>query len=275
MPFTISFSISTMAFPTFVVLLCQVAVFLSLCAVGEGRYSIFRRFKEAQDTKQGSPFEEQWFTQKLDHFNGADTRVWKQAGLHVGLYGRLFDLTVWSNLVQLDKCVIMHASVTKDKAFLAHFTATPLMCLFFLLSECLSLCCSLSEVLYKWSLLQAWWAGVSDDRGRGPSKSSMDGGWHLAHLRWETGSTLLDAGASLLWKESPYSVCLSLSLCSVYERNLCLCGHPSWQLSIQPSASPCAEGNTHVCIASGSAGLTKLWKHLLTWMHSWYSCSQV
>lgn len=131
MPFTISFFVSTMAFPTFVVLLCQVAVFLSLCAVGEGRYSIFRRFKEAQDTKKGSPFEEQWFPQKLDHFNGADTRVWKQAGLHVGLYGRLFDLTVWSNLVQLDKCVIMHASVTKDKAFLAHFTATPLMCLFF------------------------------------------------------------------------------------------------------------------------------------------------
>ncbi|XP_035768122.1 thymus-specific serine protease [Neolamprologus brichardi] len=78
MPFTISFFISTMAFHTFVVLLCQVAVFLSLCAVGEGRYSIFRRFKEAQDTKQGSLFEEQWFTQKLDHFNGADTRVWKQ-----------------------------------------------------------------------------------------------------------------------------------------------------------------------------------------------------
>lgn len=94
---------------------------------------------------------------------------------------------------------------------------------FFLLSECLSLCCSLSEVLYKWSLLQAWWAGVSDDRGRGPSKSSMDEGWHLAHLRWETGSTLLDAGASLLWKESPYSVCLSLSLCPVYERNLYVC----------------------------------------------------
>lgn len=93
----------------------------------------------------------------------------------------------------------------------------------FLLSECLSLCCSLSEVLYKWSLLQAWWAGVSDDRGRGPSKSSMDGGWHLAHLRWETGSTLLDAGASLLWKESPYSVCLSLSLCPLYERNLYVC----------------------------------------------------
>lgn len=43
----------------------------------------------------------------------------------------MFDLTVRSNLVQLDKCVIMHASVTEDKAFLAHFTATPLMCLFF------------------------------------------------------------------------------------------------------------------------------------------------
>ncbi|GLD52876.1 thymus-specific serine protease [Lates japonicus] len=47
-------------------------------AVGEGQYKGFRRFHQVQDTRQRAVFEEQWFTQKLDHFNGADSREWKQ-----------------------------------------------------------------------------------------------------------------------------------------------------------------------------------------------------
>ncbi|KAM9318951.1 thymus-specific serine protease [Pholidichthys leucotaenia] len=45
-------------------------------AVGAGRHKGFRKF--SQDTEHGAAAEEQWFTQRLDHFNGADTRVWKQ-----------------------------------------------------------------------------------------------------------------------------------------------------------------------------------------------------
>ncbi|KAK2846863.1 hypothetical protein Q5P01_009862 [Channa striata] len=51
---------------------------ISVFAVGEGRYKGFARFNQVQAVERGVVFEEQWFTQKLDHFNGADSRVWKQ-----------------------------------------------------------------------------------------------------------------------------------------------------------------------------------------------------
>ncbi|KAM7399742.1 hypothetical protein PAMP_018990 [Pampus punctatissimus] len=50
----------------------------SLFVLGEGQYKGFRKFIGVQDTRKGDAFEEQWFIQKLDHFNGADSRVWKQ-----------------------------------------------------------------------------------------------------------------------------------------------------------------------------------------------------
>ena len=61
--------------------MCRATLFLllSLCAAGEGRYKGFRRFNQVQDTEHTTMLEEQWFTQKLDHFNGADGREWKQA----------------------------------------------------------------------------------------------------------------------------------------------------------------------------------------------------
>ncbi|MEQ2225860.1 hypothetical protein ILYODFUR_021887 [Ilyodon furcidens] len=49
-----------------------------LVAVAEGRFKGFGKFNVVHDHNQGAVFEELWFTQKLDHFNGADSRVWKQ-----------------------------------------------------------------------------------------------------------------------------------------------------------------------------------------------------
>ncbi|MED6264478.1 hypothetical protein CHARACLAT_015365 [Characodon lateralis] len=49
-----------------------------LVAVAEGRFKGFGKFNVVHDHNQGAAFEELWFTQKLDHFNGADSRVWKQ-----------------------------------------------------------------------------------------------------------------------------------------------------------------------------------------------------
>ncbi|XP_071328023.1 thymus-specific serine protease isoform X1 [Trachinotus anak] len=59
---------------------CKVTLLflLLLFAVGDGQYKGFRRFTQVQNTEQRPVFEEQWFTQKLDHFNGADSREWKQ-----------------------------------------------------------------------------------------------------------------------------------------------------------------------------------------------------
>lgn len=72
-----------MAFQTCGLLLCKVTLFLlfSLFAVGEGQYKGFRKFNQGQDTSQNAVLEEQWFTQKLDHFNGADSREWKQVSV--------------------------------------------------------------------------------------------------------------------------------------------------------------------------------------------------
>ncbi|XP_041657544.1 thymus-specific serine protease [Cheilinus undulatus] len=51
---------------------------LSVFTGGKAQYKGFRRFYQVQDISLRSVFEEQWFTQKLDHFNGADSREWKQ-----------------------------------------------------------------------------------------------------------------------------------------------------------------------------------------------------
>ncbi len=74
---------TNMAFQTCGLLLCKATLFLllSLAAVGEGQYKGFRRFNQGQDTSQKAVLGEQWFTQKLDHFNGADIREWKQVSL--------------------------------------------------------------------------------------------------------------------------------------------------------------------------------------------------
>ncbi|XP_034023706.1 thymus-specific serine protease [Thalassophryne amazonica] len=47
-----------------------------LFVFGEGRYT--KLFNNVRGVRLNAEVEEQWFTQKLDHFNGADTRVWKQ-----------------------------------------------------------------------------------------------------------------------------------------------------------------------------------------------------
>lgn len=55
---------------------------LSVAAVAEGhRFKGFRKFYRGQDENAKmlrTVFDEQWFVQKLDHFNGADSREWKQ-----------------------------------------------------------------------------------------------------------------------------------------------------------------------------------------------------
>ncbi|XP_029373345.1 thymus-specific serine protease [Echeneis naucrates] len=69
-----------MAFQTSGFPVCKfIACFLlALLAAADGRDKGFRRFSPVEDTKQKAVAQEQWFTQKLDHFNGADSREWKQ-----------------------------------------------------------------------------------------------------------------------------------------------------------------------------------------------------
>ncbi|KAM6987643.1 thymus-specific serine protease [Tautogolabrus adspersus] len=50
----------------------------SLFVFGNAQYKGFRRFNQEQDSSLADVLEEQWFIQKLDHFNGADSREWKQ-----------------------------------------------------------------------------------------------------------------------------------------------------------------------------------------------------
>lgn len=77
---------------------------LSLLAVAAGRFQGFRRGNVLHDPPQGAESEELWFTQRLDHFNGADSRVWKQVsveqseGCQVSLLPEVF--TPWNKLVQ-------------------------------------------------------------------------------------------------------------------------------------------------------------------------------
>lgn len=58
------------------------SLFGCLLGVGEGRYNAFRKIRVEQAGSRGA--EEQWFTQKLDHFNGADGREWKQVSRGTG-----------------------------------------------------------------------------------------------------------------------------------------------------------------------------------------------
>lgn len=53
------------------------SLFSYLFCVGEGRFNAFRTFRGEPVSSAGAA-EELWFTQKLDHFNGADPREWKQ-----------------------------------------------------------------------------------------------------------------------------------------------------------------------------------------------------
>lgn len=67
-------------------LLGKVSLFVLFCVfvVGEGRRHVFRQFDPVDKSKRSHVSEEFWFTQKLDHFNGADSRVWKQVRLPAG-----------------------------------------------------------------------------------------------------------------------------------------------------------------------------------------------
>lgn len=60
--------------------LCEVTLFLLFSALvgAERQYKGFRKFSQLYETRQRDVIEEQWFTQKLDHFNAADNRYWKQ-----------------------------------------------------------------------------------------------------------------------------------------------------------------------------------------------------
>lgn len=64
-----------------------VCLLLSLCVFSEARVKGFGKFSEGQDPESttGGVSEELWFTQKLDHFNGADSRQWKQVSPKKGL----------------------------------------------------------------------------------------------------------------------------------------------------------------------------------------------
>jgi len=59
-----------------VVVTVLACVFLAPCAA---HYRSSRRNEALVHVK--SDVQEHWFTQRLDHFNGADTRVWKQVQL--------------------------------------------------------------------------------------------------------------------------------------------------------------------------------------------------
>ena len=54
---------------------------LTLFVLGEGHFKGCRKFTGVQDTRHEDAFKELWFTQKLNHFDGADSRVWKQVSL--------------------------------------------------------------------------------------------------------------------------------------------------------------------------------------------------
>lgn len=71
-----------MAFEMCGFLLCKGTFFvLFSCLFGVGEGLGFRKFIEKRDSSSSPLFDEQWFVQKLDHFNGADSREWKQVSL--------------------------------------------------------------------------------------------------------------------------------------------------------------------------------------------------
>ncbi|CAL8350488.1 unnamed protein product [Lota lota] len=59
--------------------ICKVIaiIFVSVVCGGQ-RLKGFRTFSRVQGACNETAFEDQWFIQKLDHFNGADSRTWKQ-----------------------------------------------------------------------------------------------------------------------------------------------------------------------------------------------------
>lgn len=50
-----------------------------------GHFRGFRNYVQLDSVKDKGAviFDEQWFIQKLDHFNGADSRVWKQVSDYI------------------------------------------------------------------------------------------------------------------------------------------------------------------------------------------------
>ncbi|XP_026881270.2 thymus-specific serine protease [Electrophorus electricus] len=49
-----------------------------VCVPGEAAFSRFLKFKSASFPNSKYAVDENWFVQRLDHFNGADSRIWKQ-----------------------------------------------------------------------------------------------------------------------------------------------------------------------------------------------------
>uniref|UniRef100_A0A3B4A6I3 Uncharacterized protein n=1 Tax=Periophthalmus magnuspinnatus TaxID=409849 RepID=A0A3B4A6I3_9GOBI len=66
---------SNMAFHSRCFVLCTTLVLISVFSLAKGHKG-FGKFVRRLHTIQKP--QEQWFTQKLDHFNGQDSRVWKQ-----------------------------------------------------------------------------------------------------------------------------------------------------------------------------------------------------
>lgn len=77
-----------MAFRKCHILSCQgILLFLSVCCLlGTGRAAIkgFTRFKAKEEIGHKPVSDEQWFSQRLDHFS-ADSREWKQASTSLSL----------------------------------------------------------------------------------------------------------------------------------------------------------------------------------------------
>ncbi|XP_077468252.1 thymus-specific serine protease [Stigmatopora argus] len=63
-----------MALHTHGFVFCKLTFLFAVLVVGEGRLKGFGRFNDIHRPAS----DEQWFMQKLDHFNGADVRMWKQ-----------------------------------------------------------------------------------------------------------------------------------------------------------------------------------------------------
>lgn len=59
------------------VIVCKLIAVFSVCAAAPPKG--LRRL--VQESVSSLEPEEQWFTQKLDHFNGADSRTWQQVNV--------------------------------------------------------------------------------------------------------------------------------------------------------------------------------------------------
>lgn len=69
-------------------LLLLFSLFCCHFGMGEGQFKGFRRLSRMQGSSSPrGALEEQWFPQKLDHFNGADSREWKQVSRPECAYG--------------------------------------------------------------------------------------------------------------------------------------------------------------------------------------------